>query len=121
MAESLKQFLSGYSPAVRELALAARALVMDAIPEAIEQVDAPSKIIGYGYDRTYKGLVCAIAPYAAHVNLMFSKGATLHDPKHLLTGKGKHARHVRITTRADIDNAAVRALLKAAVAAQRGE
>jgi hypothetical protein len=54
---------------------------------------------------------------AEHVSLLFAHGATLPDPKHLLEGDGKGARRLKITTPADIENAAVQALLKSAAAA----
>ena len=99
--EALSAFLASYSPQVQELALALRALILRVLPSAIEQVDPPSKIIAYGSDRTYAGLICAIAPYQSRVNLMFARGAELPDPEHLLEGTGKRARHVKITARAE--------------------
>jgi hypothetical protein len=112
--EALSAFLASYSPEVQALALAVRALILRVVPSAIEQVDPPSKIIAYGTDCTYAGLVCAIAPYRAHVNLMFALGAELPDPEHLLEGTGKRARHVRITERAEVENPALRTLLETA-------
>ena len=116
MSERFDDFMASYSPEVRALAKKARRLIMSVMPSAIEQVDPPSKIIAYGFDRTYAGLVCAIAPFTAHVNLMFSRGAELPDPAGLLEGTGKRARHVRLNTLADLDNPAVRALLETAAA-----
>ena len=115
----IDEFLSAYSPAVQAVAMAARALVLKVIPDALEQVDPPSKIVAYGYDRTYAGLICAIAPFRSHVNLMFSKGTQLPDPAGLLEGTGKKARHVKLQSPADLDNPAVRTLLQAAVAAMK--
>jgi hypothetical protein len=112
-------FLAGYSPDVRGLALAARALVLSVLPGMIEQVDPPSGIIAYGYDRSYKGLVCAIAPHKSHVNLMFSRGTELPDPAGLLEGTGKRARHVKIRSLDDVRHPAVHALLEAAAASTR--
>ena len=114
--DTLKDFLASYQPHVQKLALALRALVLNVFPSAIEQVDPPSKIIAYGTDRTYAGLICAIAPYKAHVNLMFARGAELPDPEHLLEGTGKRARHVKITARAEVENPALRTLLETAAA-----
>ena len=110
----LNEFLVSYPPQVQELALTLRALILRVLPSGIEQVDPPSKIIAYGYDCTYAGLICAIAPYKAHVNLMFAQGATLPDPEHLLEGTGKRARHVRITAHAEVENPARRTLLETA-------
>jgi hypothetical protein len=114
--EALNEFLAPYPPQVQELVLALRTLILDVLPALVEQVDLPSKIVAYGCDRTYAGLVCAIAPFKAHVNLMFAQGAILPDPEHLLEGTGKRARHVRITASAEIANPALRTLLETAAA-----
>lgn len=112
---SLEEFLAQYSPAVRELVLKTRALILSAYPGALEMVDPPSKIIAYGRGPKYAELVCAIAPFASHVNLMFSRGAVLPDPDELLQGSGKRARHVKIATLADLEQPGLRALLEAAI------
>ncbi len=116
MSVEFDDFLGQYNPEVRQIAQKARLLILSVMPGAIEQVDPPSKIIAYGFDRTYAGLVCAIAPFTAHVNLMFSRGAALPDPAGLLDGSGKRARHVKLKTLADVDHPGVRALLETAVA-----
>ncbi len=113
--DALQDFLSQYSPPVRDLALAARALILSAFPGALELVDAPSKIIAYGTGRRYADLVFAIAPFSAHVNLMFARGASLPDPAGLLQGSGKRARHVKLTALADLDHPALHAMLEAAL------
>jgi hypothetical protein len=97
----------------------ARALVRAVLPGALEQVDPPSKIVAYGDDRTYASLICAIAPFQEHVNLMFADGARLPDPAGLLQGTGKRARHVKLRSAADVDRPAVRALLEAARSLRR--
>lgn len=111
---SLEQFLAQYPPEVRDLALQTRALILDALPGAVELVDAPSRIIAYGYGKKYADLVCAIQPYKTYLNLIFSKGASLPDPAGLLTGTGKRARHVRVEKAADIAHPAVRELIEVA-------
>jgi hypothetical protein len=103
-------------PKSSRLAQQARALILDTIPGVLEMVDPPSKIIAYGYSPKYADLVCAIAPYASHVNLIFSRGAELPDPEGLLAGTGKRARHVKFTNLGDIQRPAVRALITVAVA-----
>ena len=123
----INDFLASYAPQIQSLVFELRDLVLAAFPGAIEQVDPPSKIIAYGIadgtaygtaygtDRTYRGLVCAIAPYREHVNLMFARGVELSDPQHLLVGTGKRARHVKIQTSADIENPALLDLLNEAI------
>ena len=113
--DTVDGFLAHYSPGIREIALKARALIQSVIPGAIEQVDATSKIIAYGYARDYKSLICAIAPQKSYVNLMFARGAELPDPAGLLEGTGKRARHVKLKSPAEVENPAVRTLMMEAV------
>ena len=119
MSAEVERFLAPYSPEIRDLALKVRALVLEVSPDAIEQLDPAANLIGYGFDRTYKGLVCGIALHKAHANLMFAQGTQLPDPLGLLTGTGKRARHVRIQQPGDVDRPGVRALLETAVARKR--
>jgi hypothetical protein len=72
MRAEVAQFLVPYSPEISDLAWKLRALVLEVFPDAIELLDPPAKLIGYGFDRGYKGLVCGIALHKAHVNLMFA-------------------------------------------------
>lgn len=117
MNSELDVFLASYAPAVQELARRARELILAIMPDAIEQFDAPARLIAYGFDRTYRGLVCGITLQKSYVNLMFARGTELPDPAGLLTGTGKHARHVKIQHPEDLASPALRALLEAAVAA----
>ncbi len=103
-----------YGPTVRDTAVRARQLVLDVLPGTVEQVDVPAKLVGYGRDRSYKRLICAVAPQAGYVNLMFARGVDLDDPEGLLVGTGKKARHVKLRTAADVDRPGVRALLEQA-------
>ena len=119
MTMSIETFLAAYTPEVRDLTLKVRALVLEIIPDAIEQVDAPSKLIGYGFGLKYADLICVIMPLKSAVNLGFYRGTELPDPQALLEGTGKRNRHVKIKTEADIENPALRTLLNAAVAAKK--
>lgn len=119
MTTELDAFLAAYDLAVQDLARRARVLILAAMPEAVEQFDAPARLIGYGFDRTYRGLVCGIALQRGYVNLMFARGAELPDPAGLLTGTGKRARHVKLRQPADLAAPALASLLAAAVAAGR--
>lgn len=50
-----------------------------------------------------------------HVQLGFYAGSTLKDPRRLLSGKGKYVRFVKIATEEDIDEDALKQLVKQAV------
>ena len=109
-------FLASYTPAVRALALGACALARAAAPGTTEQVDVGGKLIGYGVANTYKGTVCVVMPLKAGVNFGFPRGVELADPKGLLTGTGKKARHVRLSAPADLKEPALRSLVAQSLA-----
>jgi hypothetical protein len=115
VSKDIDAFLSQYSRESREMALCLRTLILDVFPRSIEIINPKSGIIAYGYNRTTKGLVCAIQPHMKHVNLMLSQGAKLPDPTKLLAGTGKQARHVKITSEEQTQNPALRALLEEAL------
>jgi hypothetical protein len=119
VSSDLEQFLAHYAADVRELAWQLRAVIREVMPEAIEQLDPAANLIGYGLDRTYKGMICGITLHTAHINLMFARGTELPDPNRLLVGTGKRARHINIRQAAEIENPAVRALLMAALRQQQ--
>ena len=117
--EPVGELLAGYDPQVRELSLRARALVGELIPDAVEEIDMTSKMIGYNYlPGTYKGLILGIAPKKDHANLMFSRGVELMelDDEGLLQGTGKVARHVKISTPEELAAPGVRRLIQEAAA-----
>lgn len=107
MSEAVEDFLASYDDEVREIASQTRALVLAVFPGAIEQLDIPARIIGYGFTQTYAGLVCTIAPHRTYVNLMFAQDTALPDPEQLLEGTGKRARHVKLRSAADIERPTV--------------
>lgn len=115
MSDDLDSFLTPYAPDVRDLARRARELILAIMPDAIEQFDAPARLIAYGINRTYRGLICGIALQKSYVNLMFARGAELPNPAGLLTGTGKRARHVKIQRPEDLASPELRALLLAAL------
>ena len=112
--DAVTDLLRPCTPAVRELALAARALVLEVLPAAVEQADPADKLLAYGHGLKMSQIVFTLMPYTAHVNLGIANGATLPDPAGLLAGTGKRHRHVRLTTLAEVSQPALRALLQAA-------
>ncbi len=116
MYEQLDKFLAQYSRETRENVLCLRNLVLEVFPNSVEQIDPKSGLIAYSYNRKgCKGIVLAIMPHMKHVNLMFSKGIQLPDPTGLLSGTGKQAKHVRITSESEVQNHALRRLLQEAL------
>lgn len=112
-------FVKGYRAKSVDLARKTRRLIKQIMPDTVEQFDPSAHLIAYGIDRTYKGLVCGIILYKDYVNLMFAQGTSLPDPASLLTGTGKHARHVRIINLSDLENSSLHQLLLEAFALKK--
>src|SRR6186997_2325126 len=85
---------------MRECGHDVRELMHDGCPVACVG-DAP-----FGYVNVFR----------AHVNVGFFHGAELEDPTGLLLGNGKRMRHVKVKPGADLDFAALNALIDAAYA-----
>ncbi len=62
------------------------------------------------------GMFCYLQRTKSHVTLGFQRGASLKDPKKLLDGTGKDMRHVKISAADELDQPALRQLIKQAVA-----
>lgn len=62
------------------------------------------------------GLVCYLHKTKDHATLGFYHAAGLKDPKKLLEGTGKDMRHIKIRSRDDIDEPAMKSLIKQAIA-----
>lgn len=112
----IKAFLSSYDLQVQAIALQARALVLQLVPDAVEQIDLPAKMLAYGFAATYKDMICAIAPQKAWVNFGFPRATELPDPAKLLQGTGKRARHVKLTDVTQLESPEFRALFEAGLA-----
>lgn len=111
-------FLSALDPAVRDLALAARAAVLVAAPDAGELAyDAYNAVaLAFTFSGRLKEAFAHVAAYAGHVNLGFNQGAALPDPDRRLRGAGKAIRHVRLLVERDLADASVQALICVAAA-----
>ena len=84
--------------AMRECGDDVRELIHDGCPAACVE-DAP---------------FCYVNVFKDHVNVGFFFGAELRDPARLLQGTGKRMRHVKLRAGADVDSAALAALIEAA-------
>jgi hypothetical protein len=111
------EFLSAYDPAIVDLALATRAFVLAEAPDAAELVyDAYNAVAaGYSFTGRPSDSFIHIATYAKWVNLGFNHGALLKDPQGILQGAGKHIRHIRISSAADLERNNIRAFVRAAI------
>lgn len=110
--DEVKNFLAEYPPAVEEIALSLRRLILSVVPEAQEMVDRSGRVIGYGYGSGYKDLICTIILSKTGVKLGMVGGAELPDPKGLLEGAGKKHRYVQLQTLADLKKPGLKQLLR---------
>jgi hypothetical protein len=115
--KEVADLLAGFAPEVRNLALAARAFVLEMTPDISERVDVKARMIGYSYGPKYADMVGMIMPTKAGVNLGIAYAMELPDPKKLLEGTGKLHRHVKLKSMSDLESAALKALLTASIAA----
>jgi hypothetical protein len=112
------EFLSAYGPAITDLALRTRGLVLEEAPDAVELVyDAYNAVAaGYSFTGRPSDAFVHVAAYAHWVNLGFNRGSQLPDPGRLLQGGGRWVRHLRISRPADLAVPPVRAFVREAAA-----
>jgi hypothetical protein len=117
----LIDFISRYPAPVRELLLATRRTVLEEIPSASETVNDVSYAVtvGFTFSGRFKEAFCYAVASSTYVNLGFSYGAELPDPERRLKGTGKSHRHIRINSKADLEDPALRRFVH--MAADRAE
>jgi len=89
-----------------------RKLIVDAAPDVTEEWKWGTAVW------TSNGMVCAAGAFKDHVKLNFFKGASLKDPKRLFNAglDAKATRAIDFTENDKIDESALKALIRAAVA-----
>src|ERR1051325_3243923 len=109
------RFLQPFGPAITDLALAVRKLVLSETKGAVELIYDAYNAVASGYTFTGRpsDACIHIAVYARWVNLGFNAGALLPDPEKRLAGSGNRIRHIRIATLADLKDPTIRAFVKA--------
>ncbi|WP_372782182.1 DUF1801 domain-containing protein [Phenylobacterium sp.] len=90
-----------------------RALIRQADPEVVEEVKWRGVPVW-----SHAGIICTGETYKAAVKLTFARGAALPDPSGLFNAslEGNTRRAIDIPEGKDLDAAAFKALIKAAVA-----
>lgn len=113
------EILKPFSPEVRKLANALRALVKKAAPRLKEVAYPGWKAIGYRDPDA--GYICGVFPQAKQVRLIFEHGARLDDPEGLLEGgsKVKQVRYVTIASAKDIRMRPLTALIRRSISSSR--
>jgi hypothetical protein len=116
--EQLRAFIAKFTPADQVRIRAARAWIRRRLPTAFELVydNYNFFVIGYGPSARPSDAVLSLAAGANGLSLCFLHGARLPDPSALLQGSGNQTRFLRLPAVATLDQAAVRALIDAAIA-----
>lgn len=107
------EVLVAHQPAVVAAALWLRGLVTATVPDCVESVD--ERRHGFAFRHGRAGPFCAVVLRAAGCTLAFAQGARLPDPRGLLRGAGRGARHVEIRAPGDPPGAHLAELVEAAV------
>ena len=89
-----------------------RQLILEAVPDITEERKWGTAVWTRG------GMVCSAGAFKDHVKINFFKGASLKDPKHLFNAglDAKASRAIDLGEGDTIDAAALKALIRAAVA-----
>lgn len=114
----LIEYLQPYPPHMRELHLAARALVIREAPDATEVIaDATNAVsCGYTFTHTHVKGFCFVASTLRNVVLGFPYGVGLVDPEGRLCGEGNRVRHLKLKWPSDLDDPYLLGLLRQAIA-----
>ncbi len=117
MNQEFNKFLEPFMPEVQKISRSLRSLIFENAPDIFENIYPKMKVVRYGVEgNKLEGIVCHIAPLKAAVNFGLYHGVKLPDPSKLMEGTGKMLRHVKIKNTAEAESAALRSLLKAALA-----
>ena len=115
MVDGFEEIVADATPPVRDLALRARALIREVLPDVVEVPWPRQRTVGFGVGpKKMSEHFCYVAVLPDRVNLGFNYGSELPDPEGLLHGTGKLFRHVKISSPQDLENPALRHLLEAA-------
>ncbi len=103
------------TPEIAELARKIRALIFEVAPRAVEMISIRDRVAAYGFSDKMRSQPVYIALPKGWARLGFYYGGDLPDPEHLLEGEGKRLRHIKIRSAQDLDNPAVRELVRLAM------
>jgi hypothetical protein len=107
--------LAEHDPVVADAARAIERLVVDGLLGAVVQFDRGNGLLAIGSSIRMRGLLFAIIPHRAHVNLQLADGVDLPDPSGLIEGTGKRIRHLKIRSAEAAAAPAIRDIVRAQV------
>jgi hypothetical protein len=121
-AKQLASFIAKFTPEIATLAKPILATMRTRYPTALELVydNYNALAIGFGPTERASEAIFSIAIFPRWISLFFlqaQKSATpLPDPQKRLQGTGSVVKHIRLDSAASLDDPAIRALMKEAVA-----
>ena len=115
--KQLDRFIAKYDPEIGALARAVLAKMRARLPGAIELVYDNYNALAVGVSPTERtsDAIFSIALWPRWVSLFFLQAAGLPDPKQLLKGSGRVARHIVLENAANLDRPAVQELIACAL------
>jgi hypothetical protein len=113
----LDTFIDKYSPEVAAIARACLRKMRARLPGATQLVydNYNALAIGFGSSEKASHAIFSIVLYPRWVSFFFLQGAVLDDPQQVLKGSGSVVRHIVLKSAADLDQAAIQALMAAAL------
>jgi hypothetical protein len=113
----LAGFIAGFDRSIARLARAVHAALRRHLPTAVELVyeNDNALAIGFGPTERIGDVIVSMGVYARAIDLCFTQGARLPDPRGLLFGSGQ-GRFLRLADAAVIGRPEVETLLATAVA-----
>ena len=112
----MNELISGHDRPVQQVFTALRALVREVMPDAVEQLDLPDRVLAFGFGPPggvrMSGFAVGLIPHTSHVNVQLADGALLPDPEGIVEGTGKRIRHVKCRSLEDVARPALRILLE---------
>jgi hypothetical protein len=117
--EQLEGFIDKFTPEIAARARDVLEKMRVRLPGATELVydNAYALVIGFCPGERASDVIFSVVVNPRYISLCFFEGDTLPDPNKLLQGSGNVARHIRLETPEKLDDPAVKALMKAALAA----
>ena len=108
-------YIAGLSPEFRAIAERLAGIVHAVVPKATSSIKWGQPVFEHG------GPMIWMKAFTKHFGLGFWRGAELPDPQGILEGDGDRMRHVKLRAPADIDERAVKALVRAAADANQSK
>jgi hypothetical protein len=112
-----ESILAQYEESISALGFQLCDFLHSSLKDCTETPDFSGNIIHFGYGPGYIDTVCTIIPSKKGIKLGFYRGSELPDPEKLLKGSGKVHRYVEIKSIKDIQDRALKQLMKEATKA----